>query len=83
MQIFFAERRTGLEEFATEMIRECRGRLDGESENVLVYTVPVSVGFPTLEAAPKKIVARHPTIEWFYGNVYDPVDGTTPLNWWK
>jgi hypothetical protein len=27
-------------------------------------------------------VQRHPGSTWLYGNVYDPSDGVTPLNWW-
>jgi len=57
-------------------------RLDGKSPQQLVFTVPVSVGFATIEKTMNSVVREFPMIEWFYGNVYDPADGTTPLNWW-
>jgi hypothetical protein len=28
-------------------------------------------------------LARFPDSIWYYGNVYDPEDGVTPLNWWE
>jgi hypothetical protein len=58
------------------------GVLDGEVDRGLVFTVPVSVGFPAIEAVVNAWVAKHPGWEWFYGNVYDPTDGTTLLGWW-
>lgn len=58
------------------------GRLDGVAGKELVYTVHVDVGFPTIERVLNRIVATFPTAEWVYGNVYDPRDGVTPLNWW-
>jgi hypothetical protein len=26
--------------------------------------------------------SKYPGCQWIYGNVYDPADGVTPLNWW-
>jgi len=58
------------------------GRLDGKSTRLLVATVPIQAGLPTIEKVFAKLVAQFPGAEWYYGNVYDPKDGTTPLNWW-
>jgi len=58
------------------------GRLDGQAKNLAIFTVPVSVGFHAVEDVLNEYVASHPGAEWYYGNVYDPVDGVTPLNWW-
>ena len=58
------------------------GRLDGESERVLVATIPVRLGFTKIERVIEDLVDKFPGAQWFYGNVYDPVDGITPLNWW-
>lgn len=72
-----------------ELISNCRdvcaslgGRLDGCAKKQVVLTMPVASGFPAIEAALNKLVSRHAGCEWYYGNVYDEVDGVTPLNWW-
>jgi hypothetical protein len=58
------------------------GWLDGAIDKALAFTVPVAVGFPAVEAIFNNWVAEHPGWEWYYDNVYDPVDGVTPLGWW-
>jgi hypothetical protein len=58
------------------------GRLDGAIERGLAFTVPVSAGFAAVEAVFNDWVDDHPGWEWSFGNVYDPADGVTPLNWW-
>jgi hypothetical protein len=57
-------------------------RLDGRMTKQLVYTISAKVGFPEIERTLKDVATKFPLIEWYYGNVYDPVDGVTPLNWW-
>ena len=47
---------------------------------LLIYSVHVSLGFAAIEALLN--AAMDEQSAWFYGNVYDPADGTTPLNWW-
>ena len=59
------------------------GCLDGNISRGAVLTVPVTATFPVIEAALNAFVARHPGHEWFYGNVYSPADGVTPLRWWE
>jgi hypothetical protein len=56
--------------------------IDGRAQNLTVLTVPVRLGFARVEAALNDFCLRHPGIKWYYGNVYDPTDGVTPLNWW-
>jgi hypothetical protein len=58
------------------------GRLDGGYSRMLVLTVPLAAGFDAVSAAFDEAVRRHAGSAWLYGNVYDPSDGTTPLNWW-
>lgn len=58
------------------------GTLDGAIEQGLAFTVPVTAGFPAVEALFDGWVAEHPGWEWCFGNVYDPADGVTPLGWW-
>jgi hypothetical protein len=59
------------------------GTLDGRAPNLTVFTVPVTAGFAAVEAAFNRLVAQHPEVEWYFGNVYDPADGVTPLGWWE
>ena len=49
---------------------------------VVTVSLPVSKGFKTIEAALDQAIKDVDGAEWYFGNVYDPVDGVTPLNWW-
>jgi hypothetical protein len=72
---------------ATHDIREVAeslgGRLDGGYSRMLVLTVPLAAGFDAVARAFDAAVARHAGSAWLYGNVYDPADGVTPLDWWR
>lgn len=59
------------------------GTVDGESAQVIVLTVPVTAGFEAIEAVLNRIPSKSPSAHWYFGNVYDPADGVTPLNWWR
>ncbi len=59
------------------------GDLDIETEHMLVYTIHVSCGFTEIESLLAEVVGNNDNSAWLYGNVYDPTDGTTPLNWWQ
>jgi len=52
------------------------------NSSLTVFTIPFRAGFPQIEATLNNYVATVPTGEWYYVNVYDPTDDTTPLNWW-
>jgi hypothetical protein len=82
IQIYGEPSLAPVEKLASTELAKVGGRLDGEAPRVLVYTVPAAAGFPAIERSLTAIQARFPTIEWYYGNVYDLVDGVTPLNWW-
>lgn len=58
------------------------GELDTETERLLVFSIHVSCGFQAIEALLNKHVDGQSSV-WLYGNVYDPKDGETPLNWWQ
>ncbi len=58
------------------------GRVDGRAERLVVFTIPADAGFPAVEETFYRFVDENPGAEWFFGNVYDPADGVTPLNWW-
>lgn len=59
------------------------GSLDLQTPRLLVYSIHVSTGFQTLEVLLDRIVGQFPGTVWYYGNVYDPADGVTPLDWWQ
>ena len=59
------------------------GTLDRQSQGLLVYTIHVSIGFQAIENLLDGIVGQCAGTIWYYGNVYDPADGVTPLNWWN
>jgi len=82
IQIFFLKGAAALEPDASRLLEPLGGRLDGKTKQALVYTVPVAVGFPVVERALGELTLQFPLMEWYYGNVHDPVDGVTPLNWW-
>ncbi|MDO3388702.1 DUF4265 domain-containing protein [Gilvimarinus sp. SDUM040013] len=57
------------------------GELDFETPRMLIYSIHVSCGFNTIEEVFNTI--NSDDAGWQYGNVYDPNDGVTPLNWWQ
>lgn len=71
------------EAFLTESLARIGGWLDGKERSTIVFTVPVAAGFPAIEAVMREASERFSESEWGFGNVYDPKDGCTPLNWWK
>lgn len=83
VQVFRESNLRTVEAFLTPRMRAIGGRKDVEEAKVIVYTVPVAVGFSRIEAAMASTLESFTDIEWIYGNVYDPVDGVTPLGWWK
>jgi hypothetical protein len=83
IQIYSERPLEDAERFATQEFSKIGGWLDGRAPKVLVYTVSVDAGFLAIERVLVDIKSRFPTCDWYYGNVYDPADGVTPLNWWK
>lgn len=83
IQVFCRDQLDSVEREATRALGRLGGRLDGKASKELVYTISATVGFGPLEVELAKVVAIFPTAEWYYGNVYDPSDGVTPLDWWK
>jgi Domain of unknown function (DUF4265) len=85
---FFTNTRTVEQEkqrAAPELVKNVEamgGYLDGGTRGSLVFTIPFRAGFSAVEAVFEKAKQAHPGSVWLYGNVYDPSDGVTPLNWW-
>ncbi len=66
----------------TPELEKLGGELDRETPRMLVYSIHVSCGFSAIENILNEFVGRDGQSAWMYGNVYDPTDGQTPLNWW-
>lgn len=82
VQLFFPEGVEITESVISESMTVISGYLDGRSQQLLVYTVPFSVGFAAIQSCMQGLTEKFHGLEWYYGNVYDPKDGVTPLNWW-
>ncbi len=67
----------------TQKVEGIGGFLDGAIDRGMVFTIPLSAGFAEIERILGQILEEYPGTEWYYGNVYDPTDGITPLNWWE
>lgn len=78
-------RKQGIElvdELLTPLLEKLGGARDLLSDRAIVYSVHVSLGFTVIEEHLQKACAAYPDTVWYYGNVYDPEDGETPLQWW-
>ncbi len=71
-----------LESNLTPQVEMHDGTLDIKTERALSYALHVNLGFSAIEALFDNAMATYPDTVWYYGNVYDPADGVTPLNWW-
>lgn len=81
IRVYAKERLLDISEKLTPELEKLGGELDTETDRFLVYSIHVSCGFKTIE----ELLNRHVNggvAMWVYGNVYDPADGVTPLNWW-
>ena len=83
VQIFKNSGTHEIKEECIELSQPLNGRLDGLSEKQMVITFPYKNGFQSIEMVMNGFSDKYPDFEWYYGNVYDPEDGETPLNWWE
>lgn len=83
IRVFSKHNTEQLDQALTPEIELIDGRIDISSPGLLVYTIHVSIGFQKIEDVLTKVLARFPDTIWYYGNVYDPEDGVTPLDWWQ
>ncbi|GAB2514870.1 DUF4265 domain-containing protein [Microbulbifer agarilyticus] len=82
VRIFCRGDSTKLSDQLTPQLEKLGGELDLESPRMLVYSIHVSCGFEEIEKILNSACDGANSV-WYYGNVYDPVDGQTPLNWWQ
>ena len=83
IRVFSKHNISELDQALTPELELMDGRLDVASPGVLIYTIHVSIGFKRIEETIARVLNGFPDSIWYYGNVYDPEDGVTPLNWWQ
>ena len=91
VRVFARQEIEHLQNELTPAVKDLGGSLDLQNERLLVYSIPVAPGFNKIEACLNRLVYGESTdtnksqdnAAWLYGNVYDPSDGTTALNWWQ
>lgn len=83
IRVYAKEDLTALRADITPKIEKLGGSLDYENQRLLVYSIHVSCGFKEIERTFNDHIDEDAQQMWLYGNVYDPVDGVTPLNWWQ
>ncbi|MGH1470357.1 MAG: DUF4265 domain-containing protein [Cellvibrionaceae bacterium] len=82
LRIFSRGDTQSLSEHLTPQLEKLGGQQDLETERMLVYSIHVSCGFNSIEEILNQHIGEKTQSMWQYGNVYDPTDGETPLNWW-
>lgn len=83
IRVFRVHQLEVLAENLTAKIEKLGGSLDRQTDRALVYSIHFSIGFQVIEELLSKAIQDYPDTVWYYGNVYDPEDGTTPLKWWE
>ena len=82
IRVFRVHQLDVLAENLTAKIEKLGGSLDRQTDRALVYSIHFSIGFQNIEDLLAAVCKDYPDTVWYYGNVYDPEDGTTPLEWW-
>lgn len=81
IRVFCRDDSSELVDELTPPLEKLGAELDIETPRMLVYSIHVSCGFQAIENILNSVVSDD--VAWMYGNVYDPADGVTPLNWWQ
>ena len=83
IRIFRKEGVQEVDNFLTPLLEKFGGALDLNEDHALVYSIHVSIGFNTIEQLLDQACQQVSGAVWYYGNVYDPEDGETPMRWWE
>ncbi len=71
-----------IEKRLSAVVTDIEAECEVKTERLLVYNVKVKQGFDKIEKTFNQALEGHDEAMWLYANVYDAVDGETPLNWW-
>ena len=82
IRLFGNEELIDIEQRLTPEFEKIGGGLHLQTTRGLVYTIHVSIGFKAIESLLNETCKDYPEVVWYYGNIYDAEDGTTPLEWW-
>ena len=82
VRVYAREDMQTLEKDLVPRIEKLGGSLEFANQRLLVFAIHVSIGFKQIEALLDDTIDESEGQLWLYGNVYDPEDGQTPLNWW-
>ena len=82
LRVFRREGIGQVEEWLAPQVEKLEGSCDLATSNALVFSVHVNNGFAAIEQLFDNAASTFAGTLWYYGNVYDPKDGVTPLNWW-
>ena len=82
IRIFARTKMDEMKDNLSAALEKLGGELDFSNERMLIFSIHVSCGFKEIEDILNRHVGEKTHSAWMYGNVYDPTDGTTPLNWW-
>lgn len=82
LRLFRREHIDQVDEWLSPQVEKLDGIRELRSPNALVYSLHVNIGFSAVETLFDNAASQFMDCMWYYGNVYDPRDGTTPLNWW-
>ena len=81
IRVFCAHQLEKLAGKLTPSVEKLNGVLDRQTDRALVYSIHYSIGFQAIERLFNEVCEAYPDTVWYYGNVYDPEDGSTPLHW--
>jgi hypothetical protein len=80
VQVIRTEGLTECQTRLSELVESLGGWCDGATPQLLVFTIPVGVGFANIEKTFHECESICPGATWMYNNVYDA--SGRPLGWW-
>ena len=83
VRVFRRNEIAALSDYLSPQVEKLGGSLDLQTDYALVYSIHFTIGFTTIEELLNNASKDYLETVWYYGNVYDPEDGTTPLLWWQ
>jgi len=83
IRVFRRQGINAVADFLNPAMEKLGGSVDLQTEAALSYSIHFSIGFSLIEKLLDSCCERFIDTVWYYGNVYDPKDGSTPLLWWQ